>query len=322
MTAVLPASTQRFSTAAFEPRERVAVWRELYGRTIARLDIEPPADGEMMVDATLRKLPGLELVSMTSTELRFRKPRNLISSDDVILTIVDTGHWAGSQLGREARLDAGDAVLCTSCEVVAATSFGRRVMVRVPAKTIAPMLADVSAKFSRRIPRETEGLQLLRHYLRVLQDSDQLTKPGFQHLAVTHVYDLLAMTFGATGDATAAVEDRGARAGRLRAIKNDIAQNLEHGDISLAAIAARHRVSPRYLQKLFDSEGTTFSKYALDQRLALAHRLLSDPRRSAEKIATIAFAAGFGDVSYFYRAFRRRYDMLPSDLRAAARRDH
>jgi AraC-like DNA-binding protein len=32
-----------------------------------------------------------------------------------------------------------------------------------------------------------------------------------------------------------------------------------------------------------------------------------------------AFAAGFGDVSYFYRAFRRRYGMLPSDVRAQAR---
>jgi hypothetical protein len=56
-TAVLPASTQRFSTAAFEPRERVAGCRELYGRTIARLDIAPPADGELMVEATLRKHP-------------------------------------------------------------------------------------------------------------------------------------------------------------------------------------------------------------------------------------------------------------------------
>jgi AraC-like DNA-binding protein len=82
----------------------------------------------------------------------------------------------------------------------------------------------------------------------------------------------------------------------------------------------RHRVSPRYVQKLFDSDGTTFSEYVLSHRLVHAHRALSDPRRAAEKIATIAFAAGFGDVSYFYRAFRRRYDMLPSDLRAAARR--
>jgi AraC-like DNA-binding protein len=34
------------------------------------------------------------------------------------------------------------------------------------------------------------------------------------------------------------------------------------------------------------------------------------------------FAAGFGDVSYFYRAFRRRYDVLPTDVRVQARVQH
>ena len=90
----------------------------------------------------------------------------------------------------------------------------------------------------------------------------------------------------------------------------------------LPPIAARHRVSPRYLRKLFESEGVTFSEYVLDQRLAVAHRLLSDPRSAGEKIASVAFAAGFGDVSYFYRAFRRRYDLLPTDVRAQARALH
>jgi AraC-like DNA-binding protein len=76
------------------------------------------------------------------------------------------------------------------------------------------------------------------------------------------------------------------------------------------------------VQNLFDNDGTTLSEYVLGQRLAHAHRALSDPRRAGEKIATIAFEAGFGDVSYFYRAFRRRYDVLPADVRAQARRQH
>jgi hypothetical protein len=49
------------------------------------------------------------------------------------------------------------------------------------------------------------------------------------------------------------------------------------------------RLSPRSLQKLFDNDGTTFSEYVLGQRLAHAHRALSDPRRMGEKIATIVF---------------------------------
>jgi AraC-like DNA-binding protein len=293
-----------FTTDVFGPGEKKAAWHEVYGRTIAKIDLDPPADSEFMIKAALRDLPGLGLVSMASTELRFHKTRGLIDNDDFILTIVDSGHSRGCQLGREVCLDAGDAVLSANAEVGTGHSFGRRVMFRVPCKAIAPSVVDLGARILRRIPRETVGLRLL------------------QRLAVTHIYDLMALTLGATRDAASAVAERGVRAARLRAVKEDIARNLAEGELSVAAIATRQRVSPRYLRKLFESEGVTFSEYVLDQRLALAHRLLSDPRRAGEKIASVAFAAGFGDVSYFYRVFRRRYDLLPADVRAQARGLH
>jgi AraC-like DNA-binding protein len=46
---------------------------------------------------------------------------------------------------------------------------------------------------------------------------------------------------------------------------------------------------------------------------------LTDPRRASQKISTISLDAGFGDLSYFNRAFRRHYGVAPSELRAAAK---
>jgi AraC-like DNA-binding protein len=46
--------------------------------------------------------------------------------------------------------------------------------------------------------------------------------------------------------------------------------------------------------------------------------MLTDPRRGGDKITTIALDAGFSDVSYFNRAFRRRYGETPSDVRVQA----
>jgi AraC-like DNA-binding protein len=306
----------RFSTADCAPRERVPAWRELYGRTIARLEFEPLAGGELMAEAELRNLPGLGLVSMKSTELRFDKPRSLINNDDVVFMIVETGRWRGAQLGREADLEAGDAVLCTNGEVANGYALGHRTMLRVPTAAIGRTFRDMSDRLSRRIPRDTPALGMLRRYLRITRDTESFAQPELQRAAVTHVHDLLAVTIGATRDATRVAEVRGMRAARLQAIKEDIAGNLEHGDLSVNAVAARHRVTPRYVQKLFEHEGTTFSDHVLGQRLAHAHRLLSDPRRAADRIACVAFAAGFGDVSYFYRAFRRQYGVRPSDVRA------
>jgi AraC-like DNA-binding protein len=56
----------------------------------------------------------------------------------------------------------------------------------------------------------------------------------------------------------------------------------------------------------------------LDQRLARAYRLLGDPRCADHTVSAIAFAAGFGDLSYFNRVFRARYGATPSDVRAGA----
>jgi AraC-like DNA-binding protein len=53
--------------------------------------------------------------------------------------------------------------------------------------------------------------------------------------------------------------------------------------------------------------------------LSRVHRLLTDPSHADRKISAIAFNVGFGDLSYFNRAFRRRYGVAPSELRAAAR---
>jgi AraC-like DNA-binding protein len=80
-------------------------------------------------------------------------------------------------------------------------------------------------------------------------------------------------------------------------------------------IAARQNVSPRYVQRLFDECGSTFTEYVMEQRLERAHRLLSDPRLRDHTMTAIAFASGFNDLSHFQRRFRRRYGAPPSDLR-------
>jgi AraC-like DNA-binding protein len=67
-----------------------------------------------------------------------------------------------------------------------------------------------------------------------------------------------------------------------------------------------------------DGDCTTFSELVLDARLAHAHRQLSDSRLVGMHIGTIAFEAGFSDLSYFNRTFRKRYLCTPSDVRAAA----
>jgi AraC-like DNA-binding protein len=307
----------RITTAAFTPRERVSVWREMFGRTIAKLDFEPLAPS-FAAQATLRALPGMGLVTMASRELRFHKLKNLIDNDDVVLAIVETGFWDGEQFGRSARLGPGEAVLCSNAEVAVGVASGARTAIRLPRAALAPLVGDVEAAVLRPIPAEHDALRLLRGYLSTVNRIGMSGPAALQQLAVAHVRDLVALALGATRDAAQAAEAGAGRAARLAAIKRDIAENLADGDISVGALALRHQVTPRYIQSLFEHDGTTPTAYVLARRLELAHAQLADPRRREEKIAALAFDCGFGDLSYFNRVFRRRYGVAPSDVRAQA----
>jgi len=48
---------------------------------------------------------------------------------------------------------------------------------------------------------------------------------------------------------------------------------------------------------------------------SIARHMPSDPDIPGRTISAVAFACGFGDLSYFNRSFRRRYGMPPSDAR-------
>ena len=169
----------------------------------------------------------------------------------------------------------------------------------------------------RPIPRNTAPLRLLIGYAGGLQQSGTLASPALRRLATTYVHDLVALTLGATRDAAATARLRGARAARLQAIKTDIRQNLAK-DLSVAALAARHRLPVRSLQRLFDTDGVTFTEFVLAERLIRAHKLLRDIAHAGRPISTIAFDCGFEHISYFNRVFRTRFGLSPSDVRAQA----
>ena len=134
----------------------------------------------------------------------------------------------------------------------------------------------------------------------------------------THVHDLALMALGATREAGELAAGRGVRAARLKAIKMDMERRLTMPDLTADAVAGRHGISPRYLHSLFEGEGTSFGDFVATRRLALAYRMLSDPRNAGSSIAGIAMNAGFGDLSWFNTRFRRAYGMTPKDVRALA----
>jgi len=311
----------RFSTADYAPHERLEALHEIFGRNLQKVRVEPLAGDSFHTAVTLRRIPGLSLYTASRSAAIYRRSRELIEHDDVIMIAGFTASYEVQHLGRTLNMGRGDAVILTGAEPA---SFGGPAqnlvnLLRVPVRLLSPLVADLEAAYGRTIPADNPALRLLLAYVGVLEDMDIGAAHDLERQVVTHIHDLMSLAIGATRDAAEIANSRGARSARLRAIKQDIASWLDQPDLSVATIAAQQQVKPRWVQRLFEREGTTFTEYVLAQRLARAHRLLTDPRYAGQKISAIALDVGFGDLSYFNRVFRRRYGVAPSDVRAAVK---
>jgi AraC-like DNA-binding protein len=227
------------------------------------------------------------------------------------------GHSVAQQCGSEFVVRAGDAIVLTPGTGefrIARSTPARFVGLRVPRHEIAPTQAAGGDQAARVVPKTHPALQLLSGYLQiVLSDGAMPSSPGLAPTIAKHLHELVALSLGL--ESPAVERGAGVRAARLAAIKADIEANLADTGLTVSAVAARHGVSTRYVHLLFELEGTTFTRFVLRHRLDRAYQRLRDPRFAGRSISTIAYDVGFGDLSYFNRTFRRRYDASPSEIR-------
>jgi AraC-like DNA-binding protein/mannose-6-phosphate isomerase-like protein (cupin superfamily) len=81
--------------------------------------------------------------------------------------------------------------------------------------------------------------------------------------------------------------------------------------VTLAAAAAQAHLSPNYFSERFRQHtGTSFQSYLQERRLRFARSLLA---ATSLTVTEVCHAAGFGSLSHFGRAYRRRYGVTPSE---------
>jgi AraC-like DNA-binding protein len=317
----------RFSSCALPAQERGKALAELCERGLLATRFVPCGEAAPHVDFANRIIPGLRILTATYAGVRHENgpaKAGQQGGDALSLCMVLGGTSLARGRARDVALSDGDAVLMTGEEGVWSFTSPGSVKVaglRLPRSALAPLVPKLDDAAMRRIPRDVGGLRLLRKYLELIADDQALAAPAMQRLIAGHFYDLAAMAVGAPSDGEALAARGSVRAVRLAAIKTDIVANLHEADLNATTVATRTGVTVRYLHKLFENEGLTYSKFVLGQRLGRAYAILRNPLHARRGISTIAFDLGFNDLSYFNRAFRRRYNATPSDVRNGTGRD-
>jgi AraC-like DNA-binding protein len=94
----------------------------------------------------------------------------------------------------------------------------------------------------------------------------------------------------------------------LKHVENHYAERITIAEIAdIAGFSESH-----FMRYFRDTMGTSFIDYLNDYRLTMASRLL---QASDASILEIAEEVGFENLSYFNRAFKKRYGMTPTQYR-------
>jgi AraC-like DNA-binding protein len=192
---------------------------------------------------------------------------------------------------------------------------GRYTALRMPRRDLMAIYKNIEDKLARPL----EGSAALKSFIGGYYGLCAGTAPAFdlstQHMMARQMMELVALIAETGGEARSQISGNDLGAARLQLIQTQMLENLHDCGLTVTSVARRARLSPRQLQRLFEQAGATFSEFLLEQRLLFAHRCLSAVGTRREKISTIALNAGFNDLSYFNRSFRKRFSMTPSELR-------
>src|SRR5713101_1055826 len=154
-------SAFRFSTDDLPERDRMAIWHEVFGRQIVKVQFEALPETRFFHTTTFRKMPGLSLAFVDCSGFHSERTRELVGdgSDDLILVINTNSRAYASQFGRETPLGAFDGVLLSSTDVCAVhyPNAARYTLISVPRETIVSMAKDPEAIDGQQLRKDTEA---------------------------------------------------------------------------------------------------------------------------------------------------------------------
>ncbi|WP_342713144.1 AraC family transcriptional regulator [Bradyrhizobium sp. B124] len=312
-------ASYRFSTRDLPERIRLPLWCEHFGRCVVHADIEPLSNTPIQADASLQAIQGLRMLALKGTSMRFKRLQaNLADGDDSVgLIFCSPGRSQLSQRGREVELRAGDAIAILHSEPASVIYVdGLQFGLAVPRAELEQRVSDVESLAMRPIGHRTEAFRLFATYLKSVLKARALTAPKLRHTVVTHIHDLVALAISecpALGESGASA----VVAARHNAALDYITIHFQEPGLSVQTVARCQGISPRYLQRLMASSGTSFTERLNELRLQRALELLTGSHAGPQRISDIALEVGFSDVSHFNRLFRIRFGDSPRGVRLA-----
>jgi len=309
-----------FSTDAVAESRRFDYWREVVSSNLISVTIDRDTCGTFFGSLLSCEIGSNRLLHVRSTSQCVTRTGTRVSQDRknlYLLNYLAVGRGCTSQHGNFHDLASGDFFIHDSSSTgtlqmrgdfeMLTLSLSRSLVDRYFARAQYQCSAPLSVERSAAGRVAADMLQLLA------RNCLQMRGESFETV-VESLVGIVGMAYGLQDSSC-----RGAstpHSALLMRIRNYILAHLGDDDLSLNRIAAEHRISGRYLSKLFEGERTTVSKWIWTQRLDASGRALLLPEFAESRVNEVAYACGFNDMSHFSFSFRKRFGCTPRQYRA------
>lgn len=299
-------------------------WREDVCQNYCRLVVEP-SDGEAInCGVEIATFSSVAVGTASGTSAQFSRTRDLLSDacDALALVTASSGDVLVTQNGRPIELQQSQMCLIDLSMPCSVDLNPKNLFtaVRLPRRDLLSVCPQAESKLIERLGDNAALRETIASYSALASAMAGRLDIGGQQLTAQHLVDLIGLLLGAGPHEKELAIERGLSAAQLNLIQAETLKNLSDDTLTVVVVARRCGVSPRHVQRLFERAGTTFTEFVLEHRLRLARRLLFSPGNRYGKIGSIAYDAGFSDISYFNRVFRKRFGATPSELRNSGTR--
>ncbi len=308
----------RFTTESYPERERLHAWRtvlETMGLRAGEIPSTRPLHG--MVESRT-STGGFELSVVASMAQTIELGSG--ATESVMIALVLDGSATFAADGNREPLAANDLVCVPSRErasLIFESDF-RVFVVRAPRAAIGGRLFAAASMRAGRIGGDAGIGHVFAAFLTSIGESLDALSASELHPLELALAELIVASLAAHRRESDMARLTSSQAAIFSRVCRSIDARLGDPQISLALIAKEERVSPRYLQKLFEAGGHSFSAYLRSRRLERCRAELVDPLYAKMSISDICFRWGFNDPAHFSRAFREQYQTSPRAFRHEA----
>ena len=315
----MESAVESFRASDLAGRTRTVAWGELLAAHLDKVDFTPAGGDAFEAELHVLQLGPVRIVRLRDgAGALVRTPRHIghapVQTYAVLLLLSGAARF--TQYGREAALHEGDLVLCD-----AGAPYGLYLedgaeiaALRAPAPILKEHLPSPESFCGRRLAAAEGVTCAIAAVTTSLCSGSALSlSPEFQSRYARHLLDMIATSYAVAFDSLTGTSS--ITSGRNARVKLFIEQHLRDPELTPRSIAARLKLSSRYLRMIFAAGNEKVSAYILRRRLEECARQISDPRWRGHSITEIAFAWGFNSAPHFTRSFRERYGLSPRDYR-------